>query len=295
MILPDKASRFRLRSSAFERNEEKEQADPKRVVFLSVEGDETEKNYFEHYQSFIGSSGNDQIIRIEVLRRKKGTGYSSPEYVLELLNEYIALRHGELLPKELPQSFTDKYSKEEVKQYLEKPNSIPKAKLKMFYEELLKVGIDIKYRQYLKDFNNEGDYFAIVLDKDSKCHSKELLNECIAKCEANGYGCYITNPCFEFWLLLHLCDIKAEYSDDLDKLLLNDYVSDEHTYISQEIMRLARHKKHISKNMFMSKYLPNIPRAIECSKDFACDLKSILDNLGSNLPDLISIIGYKGR
>lgn len=46
-----KASRFRLRSSAFERPEENMQIEPKKAIFLSVEGDETERNYFEHLQS----------------------------------------------------------------------------------------------------------------------------------------------------------------------------------------------------------------------------------------------------
>ena len=37
-------SRNRLRSSAFERTDDINQVNPKRMIFLSVEGDDTERN-----------------------------------------------------------------------------------------------------------------------------------------------------------------------------------------------------------------------------------------------------------
>ena len=66
-----KISRFRLRSSAFDRPEENMQIEPKKALFLSVEGDETERNYFKHLQSYIETSDYNSIIHIEVLRHKR--------------------------------------------------------------------------------------------------------------------------------------------------------------------------------------------------------------------------------
>lgn len=288
-----KASRFRLRSSAFVRSEEDAQIEPKKALFLSVEGDETERNYFEHLQSYIETSSYNSIIHIEVLRHKRGDGYSSPEQVVDLLNEYVTLRHGELIPEELPETFTKMYSQDLIKRYLDHSNSFPKAKQNKINEELLKIGIDLKYRQYLKMFNQKNDCFAVVLDRDCGNHSRQLMVDCINTCKEKGYGCYITNPCFEFWLLLHLCDVKLEYADKLNELLTNEKLTRNHTYVSNEVSQRAHHTKRINANIFRTKYLPQIPQAIKNSENFALDLKEILDHLGSNLFELFRIIGYE--
>ena len=49
-----------------------------------------------------------QLIQIEVLRHRRGDGYSDPKYVIELLEEYIDVSQGDLIPKELPKAFTEK-------------------------------------------------------------------------------------------------------------------------------------------------------------------------------------------
>ncbi len=292
MIMATKASRFRLRSSAFERPEENMQIEPKKAIFLSVEGDETERNYFEHLQSYIETTKYNSIIHIEVLRHKRGDGYSSPEYVIELLNEYMNIRNGELIPEQLPKDFTNMYSPNTVKQYLETPLSFSKSERNKMNGELLKLGIDLEYRRYLQLFDHENDYFAVVLDRDCGSHSRKLMEECIKICKEKDYGCYISNPCFEFWLLLHLCNVKTELAD-LNKLLENKKLTNYHTYISNEISKRANHGKRISINTFLTVYLRQIPQAIKNSKDFALDLNEILDHLGSNLSELFLNFGYE--
>ncbi len=290
--MPIKESRFRLRSSAFIRSEENKQIEPKKAIFLSVEGDETERNYFEHLQRYLENSGNNSIIRIEVLRHKRGDGYSSPEQVIELLNEYVNLRNGELIPEELPHSFTSQYPQDLIKCFLEGTDNLTKSDRNKISEELLKIGIDLKYRQYLKTFNKKSDFFGVILDRDCGNHSRQLMIDCINTCKEEGYGCYITNPCFEFWLLLHLCDVQLEYKDKLDEILINEKISKGHTYVSHEVSQRAHHNKRISLRIFKTMYLPQISQAIKNSKTFAVNLEEILDNLGSNLPELFHIIGH---
>ena len=83
--MPNQISRYRLTSSAFERPEEERKISPKRYVVLSVEGDRTEKDYFSHLNEHLDRA----IIQIHVLGRQRGGGYSAPEQVIELLDEYI--------------------------------------------------------------------------------------------------------------------------------------------------------------------------------------------------------------
>ena len=110
-------------------------------------------------------------------------------------------------------------------------------------------------------------------------------------CNGRKIGFYLSNPCFEFWLLLHLCDIKNQYAlEQLKEWLQNadgsENVQGSHQ-IEVEVSAIAHHKKRISQGIFDSKYWPNISVAIERSKEFAIDLPDLMDNLGTNLSDLL--------
>ena len=54
--MPKPSSRFRLQSSAFVRNDETEKINPKRMIFLSVEGDETERTYFQNLNEYLDTN-----------------------------------------------------------------------------------------------------------------------------------------------------------------------------------------------------------------------------------------------
>ena len=287
MTLP--VSKHRLRSSAFIRKDESEKVDPKRMIFLSVEGDHTERTYFEHLNDHLDNS----IIRIEVLRHRRGDGYSDPKYVIELLAEYINVRDGELIPSDLPPEFTAKYSKDILQKYLDNSTDLNRGQRKAIENDLLLIGIDLDYRRYLQSYNNDTDVFAVVLDRDCGNHSRELMVECVQKCSHAGYGCYVSNPCFEFWLLLHLSNVKEEFNEEQQKELLeNQKVSGSHTKTSCEVSARARHGKIVSKHAFDTYYFPNIQKAMLRARDFASAFPELYDHLGSNLPELLYTLGF---
>ena len=175
-------SRFRLSSSAFERADEKNKSEPKKMVILSVEGDETECTYFQHLNEHLDNT----MIQIEVLRHRRGDGDSDPTQVIELLDE--------------------------------------------------------------------------------------------------------------FWLLLHLCDVKSEFSDDdLEALRLNHPISNRHTRVSLEVSKRAHHNKTISAKKFEEYYFTQIPQAIVNAGQFVTEFPQLLDNLGTNLPKLFDQLNYTER
>ena len=284
-----KTSKYRLRSNVFERQDESIKVEPKRMIILSVEGDETERNYFQHLNSHLDST----IIQIEILRHKRGDGYSDPLHVIELLNEYIDVRDGKIIPDELPQPFADKYPIEILNSYLTEKEKLDIKLQKEIEEDLLQIGIDIEYRRYLNTFDKDTDYFAVVLDRDRGNHSAELMSNCLKICNDRHYGYYITNPCFEFWLLLHLCDVKKTYSDEqLTEIYNNEKVSKQHTFVSKEVSNIAKHNKKISSKTFDEYYLPNIYIAIENSSQFKSEFPELFDDLGTNLVGLYEILGF---
>ena len=138
---------------------------------------------------------------------------------------------------------------------------------------------------YLLARTTENDEFAIVIDRDRQAHKEKNMQACIQHCKENSYGCYISNPCFEFWLLLHLTDVKKEYADRMNDILENKRLSENHTFVSKEVSKLAGHGK---KNLrFKENYLENINVAIQRAKAFASDEEQLIFSIGTNVWKLI--------
>ena len=94
------------------------------------------------------------------------------------------------------------------------------------------------------------------------------------------------NPLFEFWLLLHLVNI-SEY--DNKELLNNNKIPQKQSFISNELANiLGRYTKKNFNRTIVTK--ENIDKALEQEKLFETEVEKIIDNLGSNIGDLIRSI-----
>lgn len=63
----------------------------------------------------------------------------------------------------------------------------------------------------------------------------------------------LTTPCFEFWLLLHLVDVKKQYKGDMQKFRDNEKRTNKYTFTSLQVSEYAGHSKKSVK-----KFLDNI-------------------------------------
>ena len=280
-------NRFRLSSTAFERETEAEKVLPKKVFFISVEGNVTEKEYLQQLSKYREQLGIDAFVNIEVLQRRRSDTYSAPTQVVELLEEYLELRN---LPEdewisEIPNAIIRNYGEEILRQFLEDPSKVCKEKREKIYTELTEYGYDLSYRKYLRQFNKESDEFCVLIDRDSRSHSERTLKALISHCQTMRYNCYISNPCFEFWLLLHLSNVSVEYADRLKLIQENRKVSNLHTFVSKEVSCKAHHGK--GNIGFATNYLPNIDKAISHAKRFASDTEELVDHIGCNIWKLI--------
>ena len=161
-------NKYRLSSNAFEREEEADKVEPQKVFFLSVEGNATEKEYFESISANRKALGINAIVDIEVLNRRKKDTNSAPEHVVELLEEYLRLREygRESLVNDIPKNFVEKYGIEFIQNYLKGEGEISRKQKNEFVTDLLKIGYDINYRKYLDKYHNELDEFGILIDRD---------------------------------------------------------------------------------------------------------------------------------
>lgn len=260
---------------------------PKRVVFLSVEGTKTEVCYFQLVEQFREQLGIEAIVHIEVLR--KHDTKSDPNSVLELLEEYIQFRENKVFETELATLKLGEYEPEFIRSYLENSSSIPKKERNKFEAVLREERIDLIYLDFLNKYQGEDDAFGIVIDRDSGNHSVEQMSTVVGKCKEKNYRCFITNPCFEFWQLLHVSDVATEYSEQLDDILKNELDSSNNSFVSNLLYEKTGQRKAIQVKTFETHYLPNVDLAIERAKGFAPD-DELIEKIGSNLGDLFELL-----
>ena len=279
-------NKYRLSSKSYDRETPNEQITPRKIYFISVEGVATEVEYLQGLSDYRTELGINALVNIEVLRRKTKDGYSAPEQVIELLEEYLSLREaGNNIFSDIPDEIKNNFSPDFIQLYIETPESISPKERNRFELALRKTGYDLAYRKYLSKYTSNFDEFCILIDRDAGSHSSENMNFILKYCKENNYRCFITNPCFEFWLLLHFSDVYEEYSDQLDLIRENKKVSNAHTFVSNELSVKAHHgKKGIA---FKEKYLPHIEEAIIRASKFASDNEALITDIGCNIWILI--------
>lgn len=275
------------RLNAGNRFERPETQSIKRVVFLSVEGEVTERRYFEFVRESRETLGIKSVVEIHVLRR--GDSSSSPEKVVELLENYLEVRNNNDFLAEVDKLELKHYDKEFIHKYLEAPDTIDVKEKRQFEGFLKEEQLDLTYLLFLNKFkgsdNGENDVFGIVIDRDAGNHSPENMARIFDECDEKGYRCFLTNPRFEFWLLLHVADVKSEYPDELEKMLdFNDETVDKH------LLEKAGGGKKIQRKIFDTYFLPNIDTAIERANGLCTSRNELLDQLGSTLGELFELL-----
>lgn len=275
------------RLNAHSRFDRPENQDVKRVVFLSVEGEVTEQQYFQFVRLSREKLGIKSVVEIHVLQR--GDSSSSPGKVVELLENFLDVRNNENFEAEIDGLELKRYSKEFIHQYLEEPETIGQKEKRRFEAYLREEQLDLQYLFFLNKFkganNGENDVFAIVIDRDSGNHNPEKMAKIFEECDEKGYQCFLTNPRFEFWLLLHVADVKHEYPDELEKML--DYTD---RTVENHLREKTGEVKKLQKKVFDTYFLPNIDIAIGRANELCSSRNELLDQLGSNLGDLFEIL-----
>ena len=275
------------RLNAGNRFERPETQSIKRVDFLSVEGEVTERRYFEFVRESRETLGIKSVVEIHVLRR--GDSSSSPEKVVELLENYLEVRNNNDFLAEVDKLELKHYDKEFIHKYLEAPDTIDVKEKRQFEGFLKEEQLDLTYLLFLNKFkgsdNGENDVFGIVIDRDAGNHSPENMARIFDECDEKGYRCFLTNPRFEFWLLLHVADVKSEYPDELEKMLnFNDETVDKH------LLEKTGGGKKIQRKTFDTYFLPNIDTAIERANGLCTSRNKLLDQLGSTLGKLFELL-----
>lgn len=315
---------MRIKSTTFGVRKQVNTSDePIKKYFLSYEGVQTEVLYFD------GVNQNKEKLKIDssiqfipLLRHFAHIGWSNPlkiiERVLACLNN---LSKNERNVDSLVQSICDYYIDAcQLKNIKADRDELYRQILHHFVNEfnlsrddsisLKDVNLIDNISSFLESFNNiyvveninsfiesqfetydkSYDKVCLIVDRDKKSFTTSQYMKLLRICEKNNIKLYVSNPCFEFWLLLHfdkvlkldpikLSDNSKEYK------IINNFGNEELiTFAEYELRKSLPHYK--KNNLNFNDFIERVPKAISNSKNFETDIVNLQHCIGSNIGKL---------
>lgn len=295
----------------------------RKKYFLVFEGNRTEGIYFNTINELKDKIGINPLIEIiSIEKTYTEEGWSNPKKILEqLLKDLEEIENGKISYKTLvdkiieiimeDKKFFSNISKEislkeiieDIKNEIESLDNIVEnveedcefllnmiiKKLFLTIEEIPNIletvlkNIENKQITYSEDI----DKMCLIVDRDKKSFKEEQYNYVKEECKKKNFKLYVTNPCFEFWLLLHFDEVHLINKEEL---LENKRASSKVRFVESEL------KKYFSynKNKYNAELLiEKIDLAIENEKKFCEDIEELKDKLGSNIGLLIQELKEK--
>ena len=285
----------------------------RKKYFLVFEGSRTEEIYFDTINELKGKIGINPLIEIISIERTYSEyGWSNPKKILEqLLKDLEEIEDEKLSYKTLvdkimeiiveDKNFSLKISKKsnlkEVIEDIENEIEFLENTVKNIEEDcitllsiitkkvfLVKEEIANILEKVLENIGNQQitysediDKMCLIVDRDKKSFKEEQYNYVKEECKRKNFKFYVTNPCFEFWLLLHFDEV---HSINREKLLENKRASSKVRYVESELKKYFPYNK----NKYNAELLiEKIDLAIENEKRFCEDIEELKDKLGSNI------------
>jgi hypothetical protein len=135
-----------------------------------------------------------------------------------------------------------------------------------------------KLKREAKDEYNfgESDELWMIIDTDKWKSIEEMILEC--ERQKNMFVA-VSNPCFEFWLLLHIKDISEYSSEEMHLILQNRKVSSNRNYVDTKIVEILG--SYNKSNPKPELYIPTIESAINQAKKLNKSDENYPKSLGS--------------
>lgn len=134
----------------------------------------------------------------------------------------------------------------------------------------------IKAKKHIKGF----DEFVVVFDLDIFNNNKANFDNILTV--FSEYYLVLTNPCFEFWLILHFSDFVTNHLRCLSNdILLNKKVSNQHTYTSKLFSDLSGFNS--KKGLKFDELIYRIECAIQNEANFESETTKMFNVLSSNM------------
>ena len=278
---------------------------PKMIIFS--EGYVTEVGYFRALRDWVRSGRCDVLADVVVMQRYVlQIGHSDPIRIVKLTDDYIRMIKTGIYSKTLfigkvlesmysadaAESISEKELSKEVESVLRDNGHLDgnghirvQSRAMGDVRKMLESKFSIESFESIHDeidYDEEIDRICIVVDRDIDCRSGEKYRQFVDGCKERGYLPFVTNPRFELWLILHY-DV-SDYIESLKAPL--KYKS--------TIKRLEEKFAIDDKVIDYSRIIPLIPFAVEQVKQLCTDVSCLERETGSNLGDLMMMLGIGG-
>ena len=283
--------------------------------FLLYEGSDTEVLYFDAIEDMRKEIELNSLIElVPIIRCFSEEGWSNPRKILDRVIQDLKERDtGTISFKTLFDKIIDYFHEKQIiinSKVLKR--AIWKTMKQICEEEFEKTLEDIiddpefvcnkvltelgqKYKidniiQYIpeiikfEDLTYEENYdeICLIVDRDKESFIESQYEYVKQKCEEQGSRFCVTNPCFEFWLLLHFDEV---FLLDQAKLLENPAVTAKRRYTEHELRKLLPGYRKSKYNTEV--LMEHIDRAIINEKKFCENIECLDNELGSNIGTLI--------
>lgn len=190
--------------------------------------------------------------------RESQEQYVSYESLLNRIMDYLleskAITTSKLMAKNIWQTMTNicgnKLGKE-LDDVVDNIQETSKMLLDYLAEEYEVVNIVADISEIIKNgdltYDQDFDEICLIVDRDRNSFISRPENDqyqyVLDECKKFGFKFFVTNPNFEFWLLLHFDEV---FNLDNDKLLANPKVSAKRRYTEYELCKLYKGYKKSS-------------------------------------------------
>ncbi|MCI6244026.1 MAG: RloB family protein [Agathobacter sp.] len=288
--------------------------------FLVFEGSDTEVIYFDAIRSLSEEIGINPLIElIPIIRSFSEEGWSNPKKILDRVIENLreskeqAISYESLLNRIMDhlyetkviktskvlarniwktmQQTCDEQLKKSLDDVVEDIESTCNTLIGVLKEEYEVVNIVEDISGIIKDggitYEEGFDQICLIVDRDKDSFVSTPENNqykyVLDKCREMGFQLCVTNPCFEFWLLLHFDEV---FTLDKEKLLDNPKITVKRRYAEDELRKIF---PGYNKSSYHAEVLvKKIDKAIENEKKFCEDIKELEHSVGSNIGHLIN-------
>lgn len=287
--------------------------------FLVYEGSDTEVIYFDAVHLLREDIGINPLIElIPIIRSFSEEGWSNPKKILDRVIQNLRESKEQLISYEslLNRIMDYLYETKVITTSKVLARNIWKVMKRACNEELQKslddvvedigkacnILIEILREEYetenivadISEIIKEGgltyeegfDKICLIVDRDKESFISTPENNqyqyVLDKCREMGFQFYVTNPCFEFWLLLHFDEV---FQLDKQKLLDNPKVTAKRRYAENELRKI--YPGYSKTGYYAEPFVRDIDKAIENEKEFCEDIEELKDSVGSNIGKLI--------
>lgn len=140
---------------------------------------------------------------------------------------------------------------------------------------------------FAKEYNIKStDELWMVIDRDMQSWTPAEIASVARICAQKGFGFALSNPCFEFWLLMHRVD-PSTFSAQKAQSLLQNAKTGSRTQVELELITLCG--SYNKTNLNVDDFLPHINVAIQRAESLIlAPNERWPSNLGSHVYKLVS-------